>query len=314
LADARPREGWVLAMLIYTVGIWGANVVMIKVMAAHFEAVQLAAIRTVVAFAFIAAIARVLGFRAPRVSRRQLAQLAAAAFLMVYAHQILLTRGLAWSTATNGGLALSLNPLLSVLLGALLFGERLGGLGITGVLLGFAGAAVVILNRGNAQLQFHGVGDALLIASMLVYVAAGAFMRQLSSRVNAVAITWYMHLLGGVMLVAHAALLPHTWTARAWAAGPTPWFLIAVSGLLSTALGGLAWSYGIARLGLGRTSAFLNLLPLSTLATAVACLGEVVLPAHVAGFVLVLAGTWLANRSKSNEPLPLPDTATRPAT
>lgn len=54
MPDARAGDRWVLAMLPYTAGIWGANVVMIKIMAAHFEALHLAAIRTVVAFAFIA--------------------------------------------------------------------------------------------------------------------------------------------------------------------------------------------------------------------------------------------------------------------
>lgn len=294
MADARAGDRWVAAMLLYTVGIWGANVVMIKVMAAYFEAVHLAAIRTVVAFVFIAAVGCVIGFRPQRVSRSDFLSLTAAAFLMVYVHQILLTQGLAWSTATNGGLALSLNPLFSVVLGALLFGERLGALGAFGVVLGVAGAAVVILNRSGADLQFHGMGDAMLIGSMLVYVAAGVFMRRVAGRVSPVAVVWYMHLIGGVMLVVHAALLPAFWTAGAWKADVLPWVLVAVSGFFSTALGGLGWSQGISRLGLGRTAVFLNLLPVSTLGTAVAFLGEVVRPAHVVGFLLVLSGTWLA--------------------
>src|SRR3954462_997277 len=177
------RDRRVVAMLLYTVAIWGANVVMIKVMAGYFGAVHLAAIRTVIAFAFMAATGRLLGFRWQRVGRFELACLAAAAFLMVYAHQILLTWGLSWSTATNGALALSLNPLLSVLLAAALFGERLGVTGLAGVVLGVIGAAVVILNRSGAQMHLQGAGDALLIASMLVYVAGGAFMRKLAGRV-----------------------------------------------------------------------------------------------------------------------------------
>lgn len=281
-------------MLVYTVVIWGVNVVMIKVMTAHFEAVHLAAIRTVVAFAFIALVGHLIGFQPRKLPRSDLASLAAAAFLMVYAHQILLTQGLAWSTATNGGLALSLNPLLSVLLGAILFGERLGAIGVMGVLCGFAGAAVVILNRSGAELRLHGLGDALLLASMLAYVAAGVIMRRLAGRLSAVAVAWHMHWMGCLMLVVHAALLPSFWTAQAWIAEPLPWLLIAVSGLFSTALGGLGWSLGISRLGLGRTAVFLNLLPVSTLITALVFLGERILPVHVAGFLLVIGGTWLA--------------------
>lgn len=286
---------------------------MIKVMAAHFEAVHLAAIRTVVAFAFIAGAGHLLGFRWQRVGRFELACLSAAAFLMVYAHQNLLTWGLSWSTATNGALALSLNPLLSVLLAAALFGERLGATGLAGVVLGVFGAAVVVLNRSGAQMRLQGAGDALLIASMLVYVAGGAFMRKLTGRVGAAAIAWYMHLIGGLMLCVHAAFVPEVWTAQAWQAPGHVWLLVLVSGLLSTALGGLAWSYGIARIGLGRTAAFLNLMPLSALAMAVAFLGETLVPPHIAGFMLVLTGTWLVNRKNSHEAPPVPQAGRRPA-
>lgn len=127
---------------------------------------------------------------------------------------------------------------------------------------------------------------------------AGVFMRRLSGRLSAVAITWHMHWIGGAMLVGHAALQPAFWTAQAWPAEPLPWLLIGLSGFLSTALGGLGWSYGISRLGLGRTAVFLNLLPVSTLVTAVAFLGEVVRPAHLVGFLLVLGGTWLASNTR----------------
>lgn len=301
MSDAR-RDHWTVVMLVYTMCIWGANVVMIKLMAAHFDTIHLTAIRTVAAFAFIAAIGQVIGFRPQRVPRKDLLMLAVAAFLMVYVHQILLTQGLAWSSATNGGLALSLNPLLSVLLGMLVFRERPGLLGLAGVALGASGAAVVILNRTGADLAFHGLGDAMLLCSMLVYVAGGGFIRRLSRGMGAMAIAWYLYLIGGTMLLAHAALLPEFWMAQAWDAPITPWLLIALSAFFSTALGGLAWSHGISRLGLGRSSVFFNLLPLSTLATAVVFLDEVVLPAHVAGFLLVLSGTWLANQRIHHEP------------
>lgn len=306
MPERRPRDGWVAAMLVYTVVIWGANVVMIKLMTAHFETVHLSAIRTVLAFGFIAALARLIGFRSQRLKLPEVLGLTAAAALMVYAHPLLLTQGLAWSSATNGGLALSLNPLLSVLLGAALFGERLGALGAAGVVMGLLGAAVVILNRTGAELRFHGMGDALLLLSMLVYVAAGVFMRRLSERLSAVAIVYYMHLIGAVMLLAHAAVLPGFWNTEAWTPGIAPWLLVGASALFSTAMGGLGWSYGISRLGLGRSTVFLNLLPVSTLATAVMFLGETLRPEHAVGFGLVLSGTWLAvhsRRSVSAEPV-----------
>jgi drug/metabolite transporter (DMT)-like permease len=295
-----------VALLLYTVGIWGANVVMMKVMTEHFHTVHLSAIRMAAAFVCIAAICKATGRRIPRPTRSQLGWVAAAGALMIYAHQLMLTQGLAWSTATNGALALSLNPLLSVLLGALLFGERLRLAGAAGVLLGLVGAAIVVLSRSGVDLRFNGAGDALLICAMVVYVAAGACIRRVTDSLHPLVIGYWMHLIGAAMLIAHAAFTPAFWDSEAWFPGIAPWVLIAVSALCSTALGNLAWNYGISRLGLGRTSMFINLLPISGLACAVLFLGEVLRPEHAIGFALVLCGTWLAVRKRATPPPPSP--------
>jgi drug/metabolite transporter (DMT)-like permease len=295
-----------VALLLYTVGIWGANVVMMKMMTEHFHTVHLSAIRMAAAFFCIAAICRATGRNIPRLTRSQLGWVAGAGALMIYAHQLMLTQGLAWSTATNGALALSLNPLLSVLLGALLFGERLRLAGAAGVLLGLVGAAIVVLSRSGVDLRFNGAGDALLICAMVVYVAAGACIRRVTDSLHPLVIGYWMHLIGAAMLIAHAAFTPAFWDSQAWFPGVAPWVLIAVSALCSTALGNLAWNYGISRLGLGRTSMFINLLPISGLACAVLFLGEVLRPEHAIGFALVLCGTWLAVRKRAAPSSPSP--------
>lgn len=292
MPDAR-RDRWVMALLVYTMLAWGANVVVMKVMTASFAVAHLSAIRMTAAFVCIAAIARFLRRRLQRPTLAQWGWMAAASALMIYLHQLLLTQGLAWSTATNGALALGLNPLLSVLLGALLFGERLDGMRAGGVLLGCAGAAIVVLNRSGATLHANGIGDVLLIASMVVSVLGGACIRHISGGLHPLEIGYYMHAIGAVMLLVHAAFTPNFWNAGAWFPGFAPWALIVFSALCSTALGSLAWNYGISRLGLGRTSMFINLMPVSALAFAVVFLGEVPRIEHGIGFTLLLAGTWL---------------------
>lgn len=211
------HEARAVALLLYTVTVWDANVVVMKIMTGHFETAYLPEIRMAAAFACIALICRFAGHRVSWPGRKQLGWLAVAAALMIYAHQLLLKQGPTWSTATNGALAPSLSPLLSVLL-------------------------------------------------------------------------------------VHAALTPTVWRAEVWASGWLLWLVVAVSALCSTALGSLAWNYGIARLGLGRTAVFINLLPVSGLAAAVAFLRETLRPAHGIGFALMLAGTWLAVHPQRSEP------------
>lgn len=293
------------AWLVYTACVWGANVVVLKAMANEFAIVHLSAIRMAVAFVCIAAICRFTGHRIVRLTRAEFGWLSAAAALMIYGHQLLLTQGLALSSATNGALALSLNPVLSVLLGAALFGERLSFVRVAGVTLGLLGAGVVVLNRSGAELHISGWGDGLLIASMVVYVAAGACIRHVAGRIHPLVIGFYMHLFGTLMLTVHAAFTPSFWQADAWFPSAGVWLLVLLSALFSTAIGNLAWNNGISRLGLARTSMFINLLPLSGLLAAVVFLHETLHPAHAVGFACVLAGTWLALRDGPAAPAAL---------
>ena len=70
--------------------------------------------------------------------------------------------------------------------------------------------------------------------------------------------------------------------------------MILFSGLFSTAIGNLTWNHGISRPGLGRTSMFVNLLPISGALFAVPFLDEVIRASHLIGLVRVLSGTWVA--------------------
>lgn len=297
----RERTGHVYLLLFYTATVWGLNVVVIKVLTDHFDVVFLSALRMVVAFLAIW-VMTLLWIRAiPRVSGPNLVWLGTAAFLMVYAHQIGLALGLQWSTATNGALILALNPLLSVGLAAIFLRERLTPFRMLGVLLGLIGVTIVVLGASGADLRLTGIGDLVLIGAMLCYVAAGVCIRKVAHVVHPLAIGWYMYLFGSVMLLVHAALTPSFYDPDQWFQGFSAWGLVFFSGIFSTALGGVLWNYGIARVGLGRTTLFLNWLPVSGLMFALFFLGEPLRAAHLVGLACIVIGTYMGLRM---EPVP----------
>ncbi|HSK13689.1 MAG TPA: DMT family transporter, partial [Phnomibacter sp.] len=59
------------------------------------------------------------------------------------------------------------------------------------------------------------------------------------------------------------------------------------------------WNAAISRLGAARASLFGMLIPVFSSLEAVWLLGEKILPAHIAGMVLVFAGVFLANMAMS---------------
>jgi drug/metabolite transporter (DMT)-like permease len=188
-------------------------------------------------------------------------------------------------------------PLFVVLL-ALRFDstERAGGLRLVGLLLGFIGViALVGIDVGGDGKELLGMA-AILAAALCYAVSAMVFKRQLSD-LDARAS------MGGSLVIAALLLTPclaidppdHPPSPAATAA------LVAL-GLFCTAAALVLYGVLIAEAGAGRALVITYVNPLVALALGVAILGERPGIGAVAGLPLILAGSWLANRSSAPRP------------
>ncbi len=131
-------------------------------------------------------------------------------------------------------------PLLIVVLSALLPGERLGLHHILGVLLGFAGAALVI-SKGN----FSSLGQSLNAGHWLAFLCAliWGLYSVLSRRLAQVptdAVAGFCLATGILALVAHAVTEPSVWPHE-----PGQLIAIALLGLFPVGLAFFTWDYGV---------------------------------------------------------------------
>ncbi|MGE8497235.1 MAG: DMT family transporter [Pseudomonas sp.] len=293
-ALAAQRRSTVIAygVLAYAVLIWGANVSVIKVLTEDLPALPLSALRMILALLCICVICLLRGQRLVRIGWHDCAWLFGAGGLMVYAHQIFLAQGVATSSATNGALILGLNPIFSVLIGYLLLGEQQTRRSLVGITLGLIGAALVVLHGG--ALHLGASGDTALFAALFTYVGAGVCIRRVSSAVPPLLLGLYMHVVGAVLLVLHVGVTEPEVVWRLPELDASFWWLVGISAFFSTALGNLSWAYGIATIGLSRSSVFLNWLPISGVLFAVMFLHEPLGIWRIAGLVCVVLGTYIA--------------------
>jgi drug/metabolite transporter (DMT)-like permease len=202
--------------------------------------------------------------------------------------------GLARSTATNGSLLITVEPITLLLLAPVLLGERLAFREKVGAGLALLGAAVVIANGipGVSQaLVPHWRGDLLLILAGGAYASYSLIGREILARHSSVSVT------AGSIVWGAVTMLPLAVLERAAGAAPrlTP---IAIAGTLYlavviTALGYLAWNYALERVPASRAAIFLNLQPLGGALLGVGVLGEPLTPYIVAGGALILTGLTL---------------------
>ena len=282
--------------LIAAMAIWGLNVAVVKQLTDSFETSTLAALRMVVALAVLSAIVLWKRCGVLGMSWKQVRTLLVAGVLMVYLNQLLFAEGLQRSTATNGALIMALSPLVSALLAAFMFRETLSLQRLLGVALGFGGVAAVVLSHPGAGLSRASTGDLMLVAGVVSFAAGGALVQRLARCMHPLTISWAIYLVGTSMLVVQVVVGSPSLNVDVLFPGWWPWALILFSGVMATALSNLLWNRAIATIGVARTAVFLYWVPVFGVLFAAILLDERLTAWHLAGFIAVMAGTFLGTR------------------
>lgn len=286
----------VQAVLIGAMAVWGLNLTAVKLLTAWFEPTTLAAVRMLVACGALTVIVAAKRCARLRFTARQWAAMALCAVFMVYANQVLFAEGLLRSRASNAALVMALSPLASALLAAIAFREPLKLQRGLGVALGFAGVAAVVLSHPGAGLSSAGVGDLLIISSVLSFAAGGAMVQRLARQIHPLTICWITYCIGTAMLVVHTVAGPASLSAAVLFPGWWPWVLVLFSGIFATAICNVVWNQAIATIGVARTAVFLYWVPVFGVLFAALLLGERLTLWHFVGFSAVMGGTWLGTR------------------
>jgi drug/metabolite transporter (DMT)-like permease len=130
-------------------------------------------------------------------------------------------------------------PLLIVVFAAFLPGEKLRVHHLVGVVLGFAGAVIVITKGGSVGLA-DGIKSGHIIALFCAFVWSGySVLSRRFGQVPTDVVAGYCLITAGVSLVLHLMLEPTVWPQSV-----TEWSAIAILGSIPLGVGFYAWDFG----------------------------------------------------------------------
>jgi drug/metabolite transporter (DMT)-like permease len=297
-APDAPAPWRVQLLLLVVVVAWGLNIPAVKALSGRMDVIWVASLRMAVAALALTVCVLLRNRPLPRPDRRQLAGLVAAGVLMVYVNQLLFVTGMSLASATGASLVMGLSPALSVAVTALVFRERLTARRLAALAAGFAGVALVVLQRDAAGAPGAGLGELIVLVGLLTFVLGGAIVQQLARRLDALSIGWVVYSSGAALLMAHALAFGDPAQLELGHLDGSLWLLVLYSGVLGTALSGVGWYQAIARVGMARASVYLSWLPVFGVTFSALMLGEPLTPWHVAGVVLVIAATRLGTSGR----------------
>jgi drug/metabolite transporter (DMT)-like permease len=203
--------------------------------------------------------------------------------------------GLQLTTALNVSVMNSLGPLFIGAASAAMFGDRLTGGQLAGIVVSLIGVLAIItkLDAGVLTHFSFNTGDILILINMVLWAVYSASLRW-RPKIHPASFTFMFCLISGIsMLPAFAwehsigfVLQPTLLTFSA----------IAFVTVFSTIVAFASWTRGVELIGPNRAGVFLHLIPIFSALLTGALLGEPLMGYHVAGFALILTGVWCAAR------------------
>ena len=260
-----------------------------------------------VRFVLAAAIYVPLLLRARRaVERRDWPRFALAGLVGVTLNQTLFLSGMRLTSPGHGALLYALSPIFVFLLAWSRLGERATPTKLGGILVAFFGAAVVLFSRGLLALTVDSPlgGDLLVLLAVLAWSVYAVVSKPLAEKYGAVVTTGWALVLGTVIyLPVGLGLgdLPRLTTLSRGGWGAVLYLVV-----LTNAVSWLIYAWALSRTEASRVAVWSNLQPVLTALLAWSLYGERITPPLVAGGALVLAGVFLAERSRSGVPAARP--------
>jgi drug/metabolite transporter (DMT)-like permease len=220
---------------------------------------------------------------------RDLPRIALAGFLGITVYHVALNYGEVTVTAGAASLIISASPIITALLSTMFIGERLSAWGWVGIVVSFAGVALISLGEGGG-LAFE-PGAALVFVSAIATSVYFIVSKRPLRRYTALEFTSYAIWAGTVPMLIFA---PGLITQMAGASPEATWAVIYL-GIFPGAVAYVLWSYALSRMPATALSTFLYFQPVNAIIIAWWWLGEIPAPLALAGGLISLAGVAVVN-------------------
>jgi len=271
---------------------WGGTFIATKMASHVFGSFTGASFRYLVALLFMVPMMLFKDSKGFKLTRKQFIQLALLGFTGIFAYSFFFFTGLRHVKASHGALIVALNPVLVMLISALIGKERIAGVKILGLLVSLAGTAIVIA-RGDIMELFTMFtwGDALMLGCPISWAFYTYFAKDALKFASPLQASTWAIITGMMFIVFFVPFEPFPvhvdWTV---------WLAIVYLGICGSVLG-FVWYYeGIKAIGPVKTSAFNNLIPIFAMLLSVVLLGETIHGYMIYGSAMVIGGVYLINR------------------
>ncbi len=242
--------------------------------------------------------AGLLAWRWKPVPRRDLLAMAALGIVAIPLNQGFFLFGLSLTTPGHAALLYAMTPVFVFVLALLRREERSSPWKTVGIGVAFAGAAVVLVGRGQLAARPADaralVGDLLVLLAVVAWAAYVVWGKPFAERYGAITFTGASIVAGSVLYLPFGVVLSRASSFERLS--PGGWGTIAYLVVFTSVVAYLLYYWALAREDASRVAIWSNTQPVFTALLAWAAYRDPLTPSFVAGGVLVLLGVAMTQR------------------
>lgn len=291
-------ERKVYALMVLAALSWAGAFIAGKISVQEFPPFSLTFFRFLFAAAIIFPIMARPGEKNWKLKRKDLPVMLVLGIGGMLGYHVLFFTSLKYTTAINDSMIGASNPVISSILAAIFLGERLGVKRLGAVLLAFFGILLTI-SGGDIQvfrsLSFN-KGDLIMLSAVLCWAAYGIISRRASVERSPLFIIAYSFLICTIVSIPFVIMEnPLSYLPKVTWKG---WVSVLYMAVFASCVGYLLQQVSIKAIGVSKTMAFVNLVPVFSIILSVIILKENVNAIKLLSTVIIIAGVYFNSRIK----------------
>jgi drug/metabolite transporter (DMT)-like permease len=299
-ARRSSRHSQMHGLMLVATFCWAGNMVALKDALAGFNPLALALLRVAGAAIVYLTLFLLIRRKLPRrLTAREWWVLSLVAMSGVTFNQLFFVGGIARSTVAHAGLIVALGPIMVLVLSCLMRLEALTIPKFVGMLISFAGVAVLTIGKAGRLNGGHLVGDLILLAGSAVFAYYTILVKEVADRYDPLTLNALAYAIGVILI------LPFTVGSLAdvqWQRVPLySWWGVGFAILLGSVVPYLVFAYVMSELTAARVAAFAYIQPVIATGLGIWLLREHLTVKVVVGGILILAGVYLTERERGEE-------------
>jgi drug/metabolite transporter (DMT)-like permease len=215
--------------------------------------------------------------------------------LGVFMNQFMFISGLSLSSPINAAIMMTTNPILVLVVSAIVLKDKISVLKIAGIIIGASGAIMLIVGKGFQGFDHeHLAGDLLLLGNSISFALYMIFARPLMQKYDAITVLKWMFLFGCIMYfpIGISPILNTNWGAIP----PKGIFALIYIVIGTTFITYLLINYALKHLKSTTVSIYIYLQPVVAVVTASITGADKLTVLNFTASMLVFVGVYLVSR------------------